>query len=351
MPTDTENPGRTRARRRATKGATISSVARLAGVSPMTVSNVINNKSSVQQAKRDAVLKAIAELDYRPNAAARALASASTLRIGLLHRDEESALLSAMLVGALRATSRMGVQLILQTYSPETEIEDVLAFARADIDGLLLPPPLCERFGMSGLSGGLSIPLAAMAPGKALADMVCVRIDDEEATCALTSSLITRGHRDIAFVQLPDTEVGKARLAGYRRALHKHGIPYRSSLIWSARPYFSEGLKLAEAKLTPGLKASAIMAGNDDTAAAFINVALRRGLRVPEDISITGFDDTPIAIKIWPPLTTVRQPLAEIAEQATNLLIARLRNPGADRALPHFVDFALIERGSVLARK
>ncbi|MEJ2408665.1 MAG: substrate-binding domain-containing protein [Novosphingobium sp.] len=350
MPTETQNQGRTRARRKATKGITIGSVARLAGVSPMTVSNVINNKTSVQQSKREAVLKAIEELDYRPNAAARALASASTLRIGLLHRDDESALLSAMLVGALRATSRRGVQLILQTYKPETAFDDVVAFARTDIDGLLLPPPLCERFSESGLSKGLAIPLAAMAPGKALPDMACVRIDDEEASCALTSSLIARGHRDIAFVVMPDTDVGEARLDGYRRALRKHGLPCRPSLIWSARPYFSEGLILAEAKLNAKLKASAIMATNDDMAAAFVNVALRRGLRVPEDISITGFDDSPIAIKIWPPLTTVRQPLAEIAEQATDMLIAMLRNPSAERTVPRFVDFTLIERASVLQR-
>lgn len=328
----------------------MAAVARLAGVSPMTVSNVINNKVSVQPATREAVLKAIAALDYRPNAAARALASASTLRIGLVHRDEESALLSAMLVGALKATSRLGVQLIIQTYDPATAFDDILRFAATDLDGLLLPPPLCERFSGSGLSARLAIPIVALAPGKALPDMACVRIDDEAASFALTSRLIAHGHRAIAFVLLPDTHVGIARLEGYRRALRTHGLTEDPALVWHARPLFSEGLVLAEAKLVPGVPVSAIMAGNDDMAAAFVNVALRRGMRVPEDISITGFDDSPIAIKIWPTLTTVRQPLAEIAEQATDMLIAMLRNPGADRTVPRFVDFTLIERSSVCDR-
>ncbi|WP_255352315.1 MULTISPECIES: LacI family DNA-binding transcriptional regulator [Novosphingobium] len=331
----------------------MAAVARRAGVSAMTVSNVINNKASVQPATREAVLKAIAELDYRPNAAARALASASTLRIGLLHRDEDSALLSAMLVGSLKAASRIGVQLVIQTYDPETALDDILEFAESGLDGLLLPPPLCEQFSDSGLIARINIPVVAMAPGMSLPDMACVRIDDEAAAFALTSRLISHGHSRIAFVLLPGTHVGKARLEGYRRALREHGIAADPDLIWQARPIFSEGLVLAEEKLggagdTAEPEAfTAIMAGNDDMAAAFVNVALRQGKRIPEDLSITGFDDSPIAIKIWPTLTTVRQPLAEIAEQATEILINILRNPSTYRALPRFVDFKLIERASV----
>ncbi|EHJ59641.1 LacI family transcriptional regulator [Novosphingobium pentaromativorans US6-1] len=347
-----------RTRKRATKGATMAAVARRAGVSAMTVSNVINNKVSVQPGTREAVLKAIAELDYRPNAAARALASASTLRIGLLHRDQDSALLSAMLVGSLKAASRIGVQLIIQPYNPDTALEDILEFAESGLDGLLLPPPLCEQFSDSGLSARINIPVVAMAPGTSLPDIACVRIDDEAAAFALTSSLIVHGHRRIAFVLLPGTHVGKARLEGYRRALREAGIPEDPDLIWQARPTFSEGLVLAERKLGTAEKPvaqgpfTAIMAGNDDMAAAFVNVALRLGKRIPEDLSITGFDDTPIAIKIWPTLTTVRQPLAEIAEQATELLIAMLRNPSAQGpsaqgAVPRFVDYKLVERASV----
>ena len=108
------SPDTTRKRRRGAKGPTITAVAREAGVSAMTVSNVINNKSFVNPVAREAVLKAVKALNYTPNSAARSLAAAKTLRIGLLHRDIDSALLSAMLVGSLRATSRLGVQLVLE---------------------------------------------------------------------------------------------------------------------------------------------------------------------------------------------------------------------------------------------
>ena len=109
----------------------------------------------------------------------------------------------------------------------------------------------------------------------------------------------------------------------------------------------NDGLRLAEAHLGGPLRFSAVMAANDDMAAAFVNTALRRGLHLPDDLSVTGFDDTPIASKIWPGLTTVRQPLALIAEQATELLVNMLRDPAAPRPGTSLVDYELITRASV----
>ena len=302
-----------RARRRSKNVVTMAEVANLAGVSPMTVSNVLNNKPSVLPERRKAVLDAMDKLNYRPNVAARALASAGTIRIGLLYREVENAILGAMLVGALKASVRFGFQLIIRSYDETKPLDDVAAFAVSGIDGLLLPPPLCELVSFSGISAKLSIPMIGLAPGTNLPDIPAVRIDDELAAYEATSLLLDKEER----------------------------------FIWEARPIYEAGLALADMVCKMEERPSAILAGSDDIAAAFVNVMHRCGLRVPEDISIVGFDDTPIAVKIWPALTTVRQPLARIAEQATERLIQTIRNPEQHRNDVIFIPHEIIQRASV----
>lgn len=342
----TEGTGRKR--RRGTGGPTITAVAKHAGVSPMTVSNVLNNKSFVNPATREAVLEAVKALNYTPNPAARSLAAAAALRIGLLHRDIDSALLSAMLVGTLRATSRLGVQLILEIYDVADPIGSVEKLLRSGIDGLLLPPPICETASAAGLPERHDVAMIGLAPGGDLRNMDCVRIDDEQASYELTRILLDKGHRRIAFVTLPTALVAASRLRGYLRALGEAGIVADMELVWEAPPTFDAGLALAERVLKEDRDFTAVIAGNDDMAAAFVNVALRNKLSVPADISITGFDDTPIAVKIWPPLTTIRQPLALMAEKATERLVARLRGEESDPSPKTiYVDFSIVERQSV----
>lgn len=316
----------------------------------MTVSNVLNNKPVVLPATRDAVLQAIKALNYTPNSAARTLASAASLRIGLLHQDSESAVLSAILIGTLKAASRLGAQLVVDTYDAADPITGVENFLKNGLDGLILPPPLCEIVSAAGLPERYDTAMIALAPGGELHNMSCVRIDDERASYEVTRVLLEKGHRKIGFVALPGALVAVSRLRGYLRALGEFGVQPDMSLVWEARPTFNAGLALAEKVLTGDRKMSAVIAGNDDMAAAFVNVAMRNKLSIPRDISIIGFDDTPIAVKIWPALTTVRQPLALIAEQATEQLIKALRDPLSSEALaPHasYVDFTIVERDSV----
>ncbi|AHE52977.1 hypothetical protein NX02_06235 [Sphingomonas sanxanigenens DSM 19645 = NX02] len=314
----------------------------------MTVSNVINNKSFVNPAAREAVLEAVKALNYTPNSAARSLAAAKTIRIGLLHRDIDSALLSAMLVGSLRATSRLGVQLVLEIYDFADPIGSVEKVLRNGIDGLLLPPPICEVASAAGLPDRHDVPMIGLAPGGDLRNMDCVRINDEQASYELTRMLLEKGHRRIAIVTLPTALVAASRLRGYLRALGDAGVVADMDHVWEASPTFEAGLALAERVLEGRPDFTAVIAGNDDMAAAFVNVALRNKLSVPDDISITGFDDTPIAVKIWPALTTVRQPLALIAEKAAERLVATVRKETTDPS-PRtiYVDFMMVERQSV----
>lgn len=336
-----------RIRRRNKNTVTMADVANLAGVSTMTVSNVLNNKPSVLPEKREAVLEAIHKLNYQPNVAARALASAGTIRIGLLYRDVESAILSAMLVGALKASARLGFQLIIRNYDEAKPLDDVAGFAVSGIDGLLLPPPLCELVSFSGISAKLNIPMVGMAPGTNLSDFPAVRIDDELAAYEATCLLLDKGHRKIGYVKLPGAMVGQTRLAGVRRAFEERNLALDERFVWEARPIYEAGLTLAEKVCGLNERPTAILAGSDDIAAAFVNVMHRWGLNVPEDISIVGFDDTPIAVKIWPPLTTVRQPLAQIAERATERLIQAIRYPDRQGNDVIFIAHEIIQRTSV----
>jgi LacI family transcriptional regulator len=342
--------GKARKRRRGAGGPTIAAVAKHAGVSAMTVSNVLNDKAFVNSAAREAVLAAVQALNYTPNSAARTLAAAGLLRIGLLHHHRNSALLSAMLVGTLRATARLGVQLILQPYDDADPMSGVENILRVGVDGLLLPPPLCEAASATGLPERHDTTMVALAPGDDLRNMDCVRIDDEQASYELTRILLQKGHRHIAFVILPQSLAGTTRLRGYLRALGEAGVAVDMGLVWEARPTFEAGLALAEC-VVPGKRGfTAVIAGNDDMAAAFVNVALRNALSIPADLSITGFDDTPIAEKIWPPLTTVHQPLALIAEKATEHIASVLRGddvPARREAVAIHVDFSIVERQSV----
>ncbi|EQB29726.1 hypothetical protein M529_23395 [Sphingobium ummariense RL-3] len=336
-----------RKRRRGSKGPTITAVARHAGVSAMTVSNVLNNKSFVNPATREVVLEAVKALNYTPNNAARSLAAAKTLRIGLLHRDIDSALLSAMLVGSLRATSRLGVQLVLEIYDSTDPIGSIEKVAENGIDGLLLPPPICELASAAGLPERHDVPMIGLAPGSNLRNMDCVRIDDERASYELTRLLLDMGHRRIAMVTLPTALVAASRLRGYLRALGDAGVVADMDVVWEAPPSFEAGLGLAERVLADTRNFTAVIAGNDDMAAAFVNVALRKKIAVPDALSITGFDDTPIAVKIWPALTTVRQPLALIAEKATERLVAILRDEETEQPPQAiYVDYSMVERQS-----
>ncbi|MFA5962587.1 MAG: LacI family DNA-binding transcriptional regulator [Sphingomonas sp.] len=333
--------------RRSKNNVTMADVANLAGVSTMTVSNVLNNKPSVLPAMREAVLQAIQKLNYQPNVAARALASAGTIQIGLLYRDVESAILSAMLVGALKASAKFGFQLIIRSYDEASPLDDVAAFAVSGIDGLLLPPPLCELVSFSGISVRLSIPMIGLAPGVDLPNFPSVRIDDEVAAYEATCLLLDKGHRHIGYVKLPGAMVGQTRLSGVRRALEERGLKLDERFVWEARPLYDAGLALAEVVCRMPARPTAIMAGSDDIAAAFVNVMHRCGLHVPEDISIVGFDDTPIAVKIWPTLTTVRQPLAQIAEKATERLIQAIRNPDRGGNDVIYIPHEIVQRSSV----
>ncbi len=345
-----------RARRKLRPGVTIKDVARLAGVSPMTVSRVVNGNAYVSNTTRHAVQRAVRELGYSPNLAARNLASERGERLGLLYGNPSSAYLSEFLVGALEAAARHGVQLVLEKCEP-TPVASRRAVRRllsGGVVGVVLPPPLCESPVVGAELGAARLPVVTVASGRPVADTMCVRIDDYSAALEMTRYLIGLGHERLAFIKgHPNQSASEERWLGFTAALEEAGArrgPRPPPRMEQGFFSFRSGLDAARKLLTADPAPTAIFASNDDMAAAVIAEAHRRGLDVPRDLTVVGFDDTLIASTIWPELTTIQQPIARMAAEAVDMLVTAVRGSrrGADR-LHRLIPHALIARQSAAA--
>ncbi|UNK41603.1 LacI family DNA-binding transcriptional regulator [Luteimonas sp. S4-F44] len=340
--------------RRKTRGVTIDEVAALAGVSPMTVSRVINGQGKVRDTTRERVTRAVRELNYTPNLAASSLAAAQHTRIALIYTNPSGAYLRELLLGLLRVASRTPIQLVVD-YWDDLDAEAERKAARAmgkRVDAVILPPPLCESRAAVTEFVRAGIPVVAIASGRFSDDISCVRIDDFRAGKEMTEHLIERGHTRIGFIKgRADLSASTRRFQGFQAALEDAGIAFDPALVHQGDYTYRSGLKAAEKLLGHRKPPSAIFASNDDMAAAAISVAHRRGLDVPRDLSVVGFDDTSAATTVWPELTTMHQPIASMADTAIDVLLRCIRRNDAstrvltDQVVPH----RLIARDSVAA--
>ncbi|WP_193161922.1 LacI family DNA-binding transcriptional regulator [Microbulbifer hainanensis] len=337
--------------RRQRNAPTISDVARSAGVSPMTVSRVINGESNVRAKTRDAVLAAIESLGYTPNRAARSLASADQIIIGLLYSNPSAAYLSEVLVGGLEQASRHNIQLVVEKCDTEEDAETVAARLMAGgVEGLLITPPLSDQPRMQELLRASDTPAAAIASENAYNNTSAVSIDDYQAAFAMTRHIISLGHRRIGFVIGDTNQIASGRrLAGYRDALREAGLPVDDALEAQGHFTYRSGLQAAEQLLAVEDRPTAIFASNDDMAAATVAIAHRRGLDVPSDLTVCGFDDTALATTVWPELTTIHQPIIEMARAAVDLLVEEVRARRDGEVLEgrhQLLDFTLVQRQS-----
>ncbi|MWC44239.1 LacI family DNA-binding transcriptional regulator [Sphingomonas carotinifaciens] len=334
--------------RRTRSAPTISDVAKAAGVSLMTVSRVINGENNVRPATREAVNAAIAALNYAPNPAARSLAGAAQIRIGMLYSNPSAGFLSEFLLGSLDQASRSDVQIIVEKCEiGEHEVEVARHLIEGGIDGIVLPPPLCEADAVLAALNQARIPTVLVASGEPCEAMLAVRIDDRTAALDMTRHIMALGHQRIGFIRgNPNLTASDRRFEGYRAALDEAGIAFDEGLVTQGLYTYRSGLDAAERLLERDDPPSAIFASNDDMAAATVAVAHRRGLDVPGDLTVVGFDDTTLATAIWPELTTIHQPIADMARAAVELLVSAIRRQ-TGAAEPHrLLDFSLIRRQS-----
>ena len=337
--------------RRGNNVVTIHEVARHAGVSPMTVSRVVNGESNVRESTRAKVSASIRALHYSPNLAARSLASANAVRVGLLYSNPSAAYLSEFLVGSLEQSSISGCQLIIEkSDGPDSERAAIEKMVRTGADGVILPPPLCDSEEALSAVAEADIPAVVVATGRPAPGLSAVSIDDFAAAHSMTRRLLSLGHKEIGFIMgHPNQTASEQRYKGFMAGLHEAGIKADPKLV--AQGYFTyrSGLEAAEKLLRLPRRPTAIFASNDDMAAATVAVAHRMGLDVPRDVTIAGFDDTPLATTVWPALTTVRQPIAEMAREAVKLLLDQIRRKrsGAEpEPVQKLLEFTLIPRES-----
>lgn len=330
---------------------TMSDVAKLAGVSPMTVSRVMNGDTKVRQSTRRKVDEAVAALNYVPNQAARRLAGSRPIRIGFLYSNPSAGYLSEFLVGLLNQASLNNVQLVVEKCEAgEHWKEQTQRLIDNGVDGIILPPPLCDTPGLIDMIAASALPVVTVACGQPDPRVCAVSIDDYQAAYAMTTHLITLGHQRIGFViGHPNQTASARRLAGFRAAIADRGMQDAPELTVQGMFTYRSGLDAAELLLGLDQRPTAVFASNDDMAAATVAIAHRLGLDVPGDLTVAGFDDTALATTIWPELTTVRQPITGMAEAAVQFLVRQIRaqRDGAPAAPEHvLMDFSLIRRQS-----
>jgi LacI family transcriptional regulator len=337
-------------RRRSGNAPTISDVARHAGVSPMTVSRVINDESNVREETRRKVREAIKALGYAPNPAARSLAGASQVHIALLYANP-SGYIAEFLFGGLEQARMQNCQFIVEKCVDGPDIEaEIRRIVCGSVDGVLLAPPLADSERLIDLLEAEDIPAVLVTSSRVRDNVSAVSIDDYRAAREMTEHLMSLGHRRIGFIKgHPNQVASERRLAGFRDALADGGLDCPDELITQGYFTYRSGLDAAEHLLGPDERPTAVFASNDDMAAATVAVAHRHRLDVPGDLTVCGFDDTAIARIIWPELTTIHQPIAELSRAAADLLIRKIRarRAGETQQSKHVVlDYTLVRRHS-----
>lgn len=342
-------------RKRVAKAVTIHDVARHAGVSSMSVSRTINGEKYVRPEMRERVMAAIRALNYSVNPAARSTRTGNAaIRIGILYSNPSSAYLNEIMLGGLQQSSKLGCQLLLETCSgiasQKTALQKLLS---AGIDGVILPPPLCDSKATLTMLREEGVLTLALATARPMEDVSSVRIDDYQGALAMTRYLIRLGHKDIGFIKGDPTHTpSRLRYIGFTEAMAEAGLQVNPAKVVAGMFTYRSGLAAGEALLKRDDRPTAIFASNDDMAAAVLAIAHGLGIRVPDDLTVCGFDDTPMASTIWPPLTTIRQPIVALGRSAVAVLFDQIKLVRDGKPAPpvhQLMKFTLVERDSSAA--
>lgn len=323
--------------------ATIYEVADVAGVSVKTVSRVINNSENVADKTRSRVLDAMDKLDFAPSAIARQMRLGKASAIGMLYGDPGSEYQAQLNHSILRACVNVRRYLSVELFEEQTKpwVDQVAAFLdRSQVGAMILVPPLCDSIEVHALLLDRGIDFSLISPSRPVCGASAVAMDDRLAAREITEHLISLGHTKMAHIAGDEGHVAAlSRRRGFLEAIdHAPANVERDPIIVSGRFQFKVALEAAEELLSSPERPSAIFAANDHMALAAIMAAHRRGVRIPEDLSVAGFDNTPMGQSIWPTLTTVAQPFDEIARKAIQILDydrAQTEDVAAAHILPH----------------
>lgn len=323
----------------------IRDVAARAGVAVKTVSRVLNDHPYVSADTKARVQEAMKALDFRPSVAARILSGAKSNQVALIYDNHSPYYMFQIQTGCWDVCRAKGIRLLAQPVDvadPNVGEQIRGLVTETQVDGIILSSPVTDCEPVLRALEALDIPFVRISPGTNHALTSSVFMDDAQAADDMTAHLINAGHRRIGFIKgHPNHKGSEDRLAGYRRALDRAGITFDPGLICDGEFDFDSGVRGGNRLLDLAEPPTAIFASNDDMAAGVLAVAHDRNLNLPTELSVAGFDNTTLARTVWPPLTTIHQPMAELAQTAAEILIE-----GGDithRRLPH----QLIERASI----
>lgn len=330
---------------------TIRDVSKLARVSPATVSRVLNGAVPVSSAKRDAVLAAIEQLEYRPNAFARSLATNRSGAIGTIVSELSSHVYGDIIRGIESVLDAHDMHMIVSS-GHASNLKERRAFEFLEqrrTDALIVQIDAASDDDVARWASEAALPVVVI--GRNIDSLAgrCVYLDNVAGGALATRHLLERGHRRIAHVTgLMHLADASDRCAGYRYALAEQGLPFDDTLVEEGAFVEEGGYRAMQLLLQRDAGFTAVFAANDQSAAGALKALRDAGRRVPEDISLVGFDDLIIAHYLYPALTTVRQPFAEMGQAAARLALAAL---GVDeqKEVTRRFDPVLVERDSVAA--
>ncbi len=331
---------------------TIGEIAKKAGVSKTTVSRVLNNKPDVDPSTRERIMKLIAEYDYQPNAFAKAITLQKSHHIGLLipHKAEyvfTNPFYTDVMHGVSTEVDRQEYYLLV-CYAHEVNYLDI--YKQKRVDGfVLLSPGSYHKTIIETLNRG-RVPFVSTAMISNGDQITYVDVDNFHGARLVMDHLISLGHKRIAYIGKPSLKSSQDRLNGYKAALQEYGLPIDENLILISDTSSVESghnctLNLLNQEQVP----SAIFLANDVMAIGAIQAIQQTGRHVPEDVSVVGFDDIPLARYVTPPLTTVRQPAFEKGVLAARMLIETLESDQTPE--PLILDVELILRSSTALAK
>lgn len=326
---------------------TINDIARLANVSKKTVSRVINESPFVREETRARIAEIIKRVGFTPDPQARALAFRRSFLVGLIYDNPNAPYVINFQEGALGALRKIGYELVVHPCDRRSEefLSDIRRFVtRQKLDGVVLLPPVSENNHLADILRQLDCPYIRVIAAALDDPKNLIMSMDRQSAAEVAEHLATLGHKRIGMIIGPRTyRSAIERLEGFSNALAERGLTLKPEYIAEGAYTFESGAACAEQLLARSPPPTAIFAGNDETAAGVYRTAYLRGVKIPEELTVIGFDDSPLASRLCPSLTTMRQPIRDMGRMAAEKLTAKIAgithgaSITATTVLPHLV--------------
>jgi LacI family transcriptional regulator len=277
------------------------------------------------------------ELGFEPNISARNVRSSSRPRAHLLahfYGDPGGIYVNDIQLGMISRAQAVGYSVMIEQLdyeSPEAETRLRSLIRRVRFDGAVLTAPIADNLMVRSVLEDAGLPFVPVTPLGESPQIPSVRMDERRASYELTQHLIAFGHRRIGYLRgLPNHAGAQLRFDGFQQAMQEAGLPVDPALVEDGEFRYFAALPCAQRLLSAADRPTAIMAANDEMAGAVLKVAHEMELKLPEALSVVGFDDVPAAAMLWPALTTVRQPVQKLGAAAADLLLSRLLRGSPD---------------------